>query len=199
MIVEKSRADLGFPDDWGYVYLRDSMPLIQLHPCWNSGFTTIFWRGALDRADVTQRWRDLMTEMSAALNYPWHRLRRSTVTVARKETEDRFPWALDPETVEEAVMEREAHAAIASDPRNPAFVRLDAETDIPIILWADLVPGGDVGHLTAEIGFSSVIIPDIIIDLFSLTSHVSIGPTELERLQSLMNRHMQMQMVPQPV
>lgn len=190
MIIEKSREDLGFSDDLGYMYFSDDdLPVLQLHSYYNGvDYNTIFWRGATTIEAVFEHFHMISREITSALNINPEEVRKFTAHYGLLDGIRSFPLVLKAETSEEHADRRQHSLFFDKHSSSVTFVRLENSYSIPIILWADLSQTRD-----SEIGFSSVVLLDHVIEYFQKTSFIKLNQRDMDRLQELLHQHMMIQ------
>lgn len=189
MIQEISREDFGFSDSQGYVYLHNGKPLLQLHP-WaeESRLVTIFWRGEATLPRLHDAFYRTVREMSGVLNIPASHLRDVAVYYGLSREVVSLPYVLETEKVTGGDLLKQHSDFLKKELGNITFARLDLSYEYPIIMWADLTKSKN-----SEIGFSSTLLPEAILEFLQLTIREKINDRDLDRLVEMLDGHMMFQ------
>lgn len=187
MIQEKSFEDLGLPADFGYLYLHDGVPLVQLQPLPQS--VLIFWRGSTNLSLLEWYFSQVVADMSKILNVPLFKLSRAVVHYGTPRGIKSFPYNPTPELAEESDIIGHHASFKRENLRDITFARFDVDYDQPITLWADLSSSKN-----AEVGFCSVVIPDVVTSFFAETCFKRVNERDLATLFEKMGLYMPMQL-----
>lgn len=183
MLKVLSRMELGYSDEFeGFMFFKGHEPAAQLHLYDN--FYTLFWRGQGVIASLGESLGGAVEKICEEAGRPFEGMSRGEAKYVLADDvlyetfelfRDRWGrWGVrfgaDPPRL-----------APGGSPSPPSFIRFDVEgdLDVPVILWADLIPSED-----AEVGFSTTVEPPRpILQLLQHTCRVELSDPDIEELE----------------